>query len=72
MPHKVDLDGRDDASSQRLPPANHHVDHALAAQHGFDHLLPVLVGQVHVVYLQQPVVHPAGVGGRGGAIKNAV
>lgn len=59
MSSQVQLDGRDDASSQRLPPAYHHVDHSLAAQHRFDHLLPVLVGQVHVIDFQQPVIHPA-------------
>lgn len=56
--HQADLDRRDDPAPQRLLPAHHHVDHALAAQHRFDHLLPALIGQVHVVDFQQPIVHP--------------
>lgn len=55
---QVYLDWSDDASSQWLPSANHHVDHTLTAQHRFDDLLPIFIGQVHIVYFQQPVIHP--------------
>lgn len=58
MSGEVNLDWRGDSSPERLPPSDHHVEYALAAQHGFDGLLPVLAGQVNVVDLQQPVVHP--------------
>lgn len=56
--HEVDVDGSDEPPSQGLAPAHHHVDEPAAAQHRLHHLLPVLVAQVHVVDLQQPVVHP--------------
>lgn len=56
--HQVDVDGSDESPTQGLAPAHHHVDEPAAAQHRLHHLLPVLVGQVHVVDLQQPVVHP--------------
>lgn len=56
--HEVDVDGSDESPPEGLAPAHHHVDEAAAAQHCLHHLLPVLVRQVHVVDLQQPVVHP--------------
>lgn len=46
------MDGGDDAAAQGLPPAHHHVDHPTPTEHRLDDLLPVLIGQVHVIYLQ--------------------
>lgn len=56
--HKVDVDGSDEPSSQRLPSSYHHVDQPSAVKHSLHHLLPVLVCQVDVVDLQQPIIHP--------------
>lgn len=56
--HEIDVDGGDQPSAQGLPPPHHHIDDPAAVEHGFDDLLPVFVGQVHVVDLEQPVVHP--------------
>ena len=60
VPHEVDVDGGDRPPAQRLPPSYHHVEQAPAVKHRLHRLLPVLIGQVHVVNLQQPIVHPGG------------
>lgn len=51
------MNGSDEPSTQRLPSSYHHVDQSPAIEYGLHHLLPVLVGQVDVVNLQQPVIH---------------
>ena len=56
--HKVDVNRSDEPSSQRLPSSYHHVDQPSAVKHSLHHLLPVLIGQVDVVDLQQPIIHP--------------
>lgn len=61
---QADVDWRQQPSSQRLPPPHHHVDGASSVQDGLHHLLPVLIGQVHVVNLQQPIVHSVNRRGR--------
>lgn len=57
VPNKVDVNGSDEPSSQRLPSSDHHVDQTYAVKDGLHHLLPVLIGQVDVINLQQPIIH---------------
>lgn len=48
----------DEPSSQRFPSPYHHIDQSSAVQNGLYDLLPVLICQVDVINLQQPIVHP--------------
>ena len=52
------MNGSDEPSSQRFPSSYHHVYQSSAIENSLHHLLPVLIRQVDVVNLQQPVVHP--------------
>lgn len=47
----------DEPSSQRFPSSYHHIDEPSSIQNCLNHLLPVLICQVDVVNLQQPIVH---------------
>lgn len=46
---QIYLDWRDNSSSYWFPSADNHIDYSFAAQHCFDHLLPIFIGQVHVI-----------------------
>lgn len=47
----------DKPSSQRFPSSYHHIDQSSSVQNGLYDLLPVLICQVNVINLQQPIVH---------------
>lgn len=59
-PCQCKMNRGDHPSSKRLPPADHHVDDPASTEHRLYDLLPVLIGQIHIVYLQQPIVDSAG------------
>lgn len=46
----------DEPSSQRFPSSYHHIDQSSSVQNGLYDLLPVLICQVDVINLQQPIV----------------
>lgn len=47
----------DKPSSQRFSSSYHHVDQSSTIEDSLHHLLPVLIGQVDVINLQQPIIH---------------
>lgn len=57
MSHEVDVHRSDKPSSQRFPSSYHHVDQPATIKDSLHHLLSVLICQVDVINLQQPVVH---------------
>lgn len=71
MSREIDVNWSDEPSTQGLPPSYHHVDQSPAVKHSLHNLLPVLVGEVYVVNLQQPIVH-SGKGDEGQLNENHV
>lgn len=57
MSHEVNVNRSDEPSSQRFPSSHHHIDQPSSVQNGLYDLLPVLICQVDVINLQQPIVH---------------
>lgn len=55
---EVDMQRCYNTISKRLSSPYHHVDDIPSAKDSFYQLFPVLVGKIHIIYLQETVIYP--------------